>query len=81
MTVDRDPCAGLVSLTEAARVLTARRSYRVSDPVRQARADLAELMAEGCPSISQAARTLKITQSRCDQHWQAIRRELGPQAV
>lgn len=70
------PC----SLEHAVEVLT-KRSYRVSDPVQQARTDLAELMANGCPSISQAARTLKITQSRADQHWQAIRRGLGEQAV
>jgi hypothetical protein len=77
MTVDRNPAGGRVSLSEATRVLSARKSYRTSDPVRQARTDLAELMANGCPSISEAARTMRITQSRCDQHWQAIKRELG----
>jgi len=66
---------GPISLEHATRL--AKRSYRTSDPVRQARTDLAELMANGCASISEAARTLKITQSRADQHWQAIKRGLG----
>jgi hypothetical protein len=48
-------------------------SYLVSDPVRQARDDLAEEMANGCPSVSEAARRLRMTQTRADQHWQAIR--------
>lgn len=43
---------------------------------RAARDALAELMADGCPSISEAARRLDIKQSRADQHWQAIRSEL-----
>lgn len=72
---------GPVSLEHAARLIrTPNRSYRTSDPVRQARTDLAELMANGCPSISEAARTLKLKQSRCDQHGQAIKRGLGAQA-
>lgn len=54
--------------------------YTVTDSVRQARDDLAEEMANGCPSISEAARRMRILQSRADQHWQAIRRDLGPQA-
>jgi len=75
MTIDRNPSAGAVSLTHATRLL--RGSYRVSDPVRQARDDLAEEMANGCPSISEAARRMQITQSRADQHWQAIKDGLG----
>lgn len=71
---------GPVSLEHAVRTVR-RNAYAIKDPTRQARTDLAELMANGCPSISQAARTLRMTQSRCDQHWQAIRRGLGEQAV
>lgn len=72
MTIDRNPTAGL---NYATRLL--RGSYRVSDGVRQARDDLAEEMANGCPSISEAARRMRITQSRADQHWQAIKAALG----
>lgn len=68
---------GPISLAHAARIMPKRNPYRTSDPVRQARTDLAELMAEGGPSIAQAARTLRITQSRADQHWQAIKAALG----
>lgn len=42
---------------------------------------LAELMATGCPSVSEGARRMGLTQSRGDQLWQRIRRELGEQAV
>lgn len=41
---------------------------------------LADAMADGCPSISQAARDLGLTQSRADQLWQRIRKGLGEQA-
>ena len=41
---------------------------------------LADLMAEGCPSITEAARQMRLTQSRADQLWQRIRRQLGSQA-
>lgn len=63
--------------------------YR-TDKTRQAMDDLAEAMANGAPSVSAAARTLVLTQSRADQIWQMIRAELdaatrradgGPQAV
>lgn len=75
MTIDRDPAAGTVGLSHATRLL--RGSYRVRDTARQARDDLAEQMANGCPSISEAARRMRITQSRADQHWQAIKDGLG----
>lgn len=42
---------------------------------------LAALMAEGCPTVSEAARRLNLTQSRADQLWQRIRRDLGQQAA
>lgn len=41
---------------------------------------LAELMAEGCASISAAAIEMGISQSRADQLWQRIRADLGEQA-
>lgn len=41
---------------------------------------LADQMADGCPSISEAARRLGLTQSRTDQLWQRVRKGLGPQA-
>ena len=41
---------------------------------------LADLMAGGVPTIIGAARLLGVSQSRADQLWQRIRRELGPQA-
>lgn len=75
MTIDRNPTAVTVSLSHATRVL--RGSYRTRDESRQARDDLAEEMANGCPSVSEAARRLRITQSRADQHWQAIKAALG----
>jgi hypothetical protein len=42
---------------------------------------LADLLADGVKSVSEAARRLGMTQSRADQLWQRIRRALGPQAV
>lgn len=50
---------------------------RRADAARQARTDLAEEMANGCPTVSEAARRLCLTQSRADQHWQAIKNGLG----
>lgn len=41
---------------------------------------LAEHMAEGCPTIAEAARRLGITQSWADNCWQRIKRGLGEQA-
>lgn len=41
---------------------------------------LADLMADGVATIVGAARLLSVSQSRADQLWQRIRRELGPQA-
>ena len=41
---------------------------------------LADLMADGVATIVGAARLLGVSQSRADQLWQRIRRELGPQA-
>lgn len=46
------------------------------DEARQTRDALADQMADGCPSISEAARRLGIKQSLCDYHWQAIRNDL-----
>lgn len=56
-------------------------SYPVRNKTRQAMDDLAEEMANGSPSISQAARTMRIDQRRANELWQRIRAELGPQAV
>lgn len=72
---------GPVSLEQAVRVLQSRRVKYRTDKTRQAMDDLAEAMANGASSISAAARELRLTQSRADQLWQMIRRELGPQAV
>ena len=41
---------------------------------------LAELMADGCPSIIEAAYRMRVTQSWADRLWQRIRRQLGSQA-
>jgi hypothetical protein len=41
---------------------------------------LAELMAEGCPSILDAARRMRITAAEAEKHWRAICKGLGPQA-
>lgn len=76
VTLDRDPCVGTISFAHAGRVVT-RRSYITRDTNRQACDDLAEQMANGCPSISEAARRMRITQIRADQHWQAIKSALG----
>lgn len=56
-------------------------SGRVSPETLAAMNRLADTMAEGCPSISEAARRLGLTQSRTDQLWQRIRRGCGAQAV
>ena len=42
--------------------------------------ELADHMADGCPSISEAARRMGMAQNRTDQLWQRIRRDLGEQA-
>ncbi|MFG6284753.1 hypothetical protein [Sphingomonas sp. S6] len=42
---------------------------------------LADLMADGCPSITEAAYRMRTTQQTADRCWQLIRRELGRQAV
>jgi transposase-like protein len=42
--------------------------------------ELAERMAGGCATVSAAAREMGISQSLGDRLWQAIRRDLGPQA-
>lgn len=42
---------------------------------------LADHMADGCPSITEAAYRMRITQQTADRCWQLIRRELGKQAV
>lgn len=63
-----------VSLEHAVRTTRARRR---PDKAMQCRTDLAEQMAEGCPSISEAARRVRISQSRADQYWQEIKRGLG----
>ncbi len=41
---------------------------------------LAELMAEGCASITDAAREMAVTRSWADQLWRRIRADLGDQA-
>jgi hypothetical protein len=43
-------------------------------------ATLAELMAEGCASVTLAAAEMGITRSWADQLWQRIRADLGDQA-
>lgn len=53
------------------------RQRETSSAVVGQRDALADLMADGCPSISEAARRMSLTQSRTDQHWQAIKRDLG----
>jgi hypothetical protein len=59
-----------------------RQRVRVLDALMLVRMDqIADAMANGCPSISEAARRLGLTQSRTDQLWQRIRRDLGAQAV
>ena len=67
-----------ISLEHAVRTAS---KWRVRDEAAQARTDLAELMAEGCPSVREAARTLRMSFKRADIHWQAIRRALGRQAI
>lgn len=71
---------GPVSLEHAVRTARQRSAWRVRDEAAQARTDLAELMAEGCPTVREAARRMRLSNKRADIHWQAIRRGLGPQA-
>lgn len=62
--------------------LVERRPGRILSALTMVRMDLlAEEMANGCPTIVEAARRLGLTQSRADQLWQRIRRDLGAQAV
>lgn len=70
-----------ISLEHAVRTASTRSPWRVRDEAAQARTDLAELMAEGCPSVREAARQLRMSFKRADIHWQAIRRGLGEQAI
>ena len=70
-----------ISLDQAVRTVQTRSKWRVRDEAAQARADLAELMAEGCPTVRDAARQLHMSFKRADIHWQAIRRGLGGQAI
>jgi hypothetical protein len=42
---------------------------------------LADHMADGCPSITEAAYRMRIKQQTADRCWQLIRRELGKQAI
>lgn len=61
---------------------SAKRPGRVLSALTLVRMDLlADEMANGCPSIVEAARRLGLTQSRADQLWQRIRRELVVQAA
>ena len=41
---------------------------------------LADLMADGCPTIVEAAYRMRITQTAADRMWQRVRRGLGSQA-
>ena len=41
---------------------------------------MADLMADGCPSVTEAAYRMKLTQTEADRVWQRIRRSLGKQA-
>jgi len=77
MTIDRNPSAGTVGLSHATRLIRGRHPLRVRDDAAQARDDLAELMAEGCPSVSEAARRMGVSQKRADLYWQAIKDGLG----
>ena len=42
--------------------------------------ELADLMADGCPTISEAARRMGMRQPRVHELWQRICKGLGPQA-
>ena len=53
----------------------------IASDTRRKMDELAELMGAGCPSIVEASRRMGLTQSRTDQLWQRIKRDLGPQAV
>lgn len=57
-----------------------KRGVRRTVDLVEIRDALADLMADGCPSVAQAGLRLGLSQSRVDQHWQAIRRTLGWQA-
>lgn len=67
---------GPISLEHAVRTVRQRSKWRVRDDAAQARHDLAELMAEGCPTITAAAQRMGISLKRAHIHWQAIRRGL-----
>lgn len=63
----------------------ARERASASDDVRSVRLSpidrLADHMAEGCPSVAEAARRMRIALSDADALWARIRRGLGRQAA
>jgi len=48
---------------------------------QQRKADLAELMANGCPSFTEAALQMGISRHQVANAWSCIRRDLGRQAA
>lgn len=48
---------------------------------RQAMTDIAEEMANGCPSVAEAARRMRLSQTYAAKLWSRIVAELGPQAT
>lgn len=58
-----------------------RQRKSIGQTAAEQAAQLAELMAEGCASIAEAARRLDVSQQWADKLWQRIKRELGPQAA
>lgn len=63
--------------SRARRLDLAARPSPVRPDWRQARDDLAEEMANGCPTLSEAARRLHIAQNRAAEHWARIKQDLG----
>jgi hypothetical protein len=84
LDVTRGAVSGQINRMRAARdprvPSQIQRKPKTTGATRQLMDDLADLMAEGCPSISEAARRLGLGQSHADQLWQRIRKALGPQA-
>lgn len=51
-----------------------------SEKSHRDKSEIADLIAEGCPSIRQAGETIGIGRSQADRLWKRICRDLGWQA-
>ena len=66
----------------AARAASANDTFLPARPARLSSIDrLAEHMAQGCPSLAEAARRMCISVTTSEEYWRRIRKALGAQAA